>query len=67
MVMNTILPFKSGYVIHRVTRSLLKKREHYPIFEKVLPDLCCFDKFALPNLMPIFQFSPARDIQENNL
>ena len=26
------------------------KMEHYPIFQKVLPDLCRFDKFALPDL-----------------
>ena len=44
-----------------------RKMEHYPIFQKVLPDLCRFDTFALPDLRPIFQFSPARDLQENKV
>ena len=44
-----------------------RKMEHYPIFKKVLPDLSRFDKFALPDLRPIFQLSPARDIQENKV
>ena len=66
--MNTIFPFKSGYVIFRVTRSLQKNGAlPDPSKQKVLPDLCRFDKFALPDLWPIFQFSPARDMQENKV
>ena len=56
-MMDNILPFKSSFVILWVTRSLREnhpKIVHYPIFQEVVPDLCRFDKFALPDLGAYF-------------
>ena len=64
--MNKMFPFKSGYAIFCVTRSV-QENGALPDLSTILPDLCRFDKFALPDLRPIFQFSPARDIQENKV